>query len=197
MALPTIERDEHDQRADGVRDDVAREDAGRLEADDDRGLHIFLRTLHEHETVREPREFRPPDDQHGDDGVGRADAERGRDGERQDDRREAQDEVGEAHDQLFAAPAHEGGGAAEERAEGRADDHHHEAGDERDAAAVEQARQHVASELVRAEPMGWRRRAQPKGHIDRVRRVGGEIAGRRARSRIQARMIAAPTAATP
>ena len=106
MALPTIERHQHDQRADRVRDDVAREDAGGLEADDDRGFDIFLRALHEHEAVREPREFRPPDDEHGDDGVDGADAERRRDRERQDDRRKAQDEVGEAHDQLFAAPAH-------------------------------------------------------------------------------------------
>ena len=82
------------------------EDAAGLEADDDRGLDIFLRALHQHEAVGEPGEFRPPHDQHGDDGVGRADAERGRDGQRQDDRRKAQHEIGEAHDQLFAAPAH-------------------------------------------------------------------------------------------
>ena len=87
---------------------------------------------------------------------------------------EAQDEVGQAHDQLFAAPTHEGRGAADERAERRAEGHHHDAGDEGNAAAVEEARQHVSSELVGAEPMHVRGRLQAKAHVDRVRQIAGE-----------------------
>jgi hypothetical protein len=94
--------------------------------------------------------------------------------ERQDDRREAQDEIGEPHDQLLDPAARIGGDAAQERADRRRDEHDDDAGRERDAGAVKEAGQHVAAECVGAEPMRDGGRLQAHRHVDGVGVIGRE-----------------------
>ena len=81
-----VERHENDQWAYGVRNDVAHEYARGLVAGDHRRLNVFEHPLLQHQTACKAGEFRPPHHQHGDDGVGGANPERGADGECQDDR---------------------------------------------------------------------------------------------------------------
>ena len=99
----------------------------RPEAERLRRLDIFGAALPDHQAAREPREFRPPHDEHGDHGVARADAERRGDRHCEDDRREAEHEVGDAHQRLFREAARIGRDRAEQRAECAAEQDHDEA----------------------------------------------------------------------
>ena len=96
-----------------------------------------------------------------------------RDGEQ--DRRDRHDAVHGAHDDAVHAPE-----IAAEQPDGQADQardrRHRQADDQRDAGAVDSAREHVPAVLVGAEPERLRRRPQP---VDRRLRNGSPAIQRR------------------
>ena len=100
---------------------------------------VFQRALAEHQAARQAGEFRPPHHQHGDHRVARADAQRRGDRHRQDDRREAEHQVGGAHQDFLGPAARIGGDRADQRADRAADQHHGEADRQRGARAVDDA----------------------------------------------------------
>ena len=71
---------------------------------------------------------------------------------------EGEHEVGDAHDDGVDDPAEEPGDGAQGRADDHRHRHQHDRQRERQAGAVQDAAEHVAAELVRAEQVGVRRR---------------------------------------
>ena len=167
-----VEGQAHDQGRGAQRHDVAPDDArarGALQADrsDEIGVAHGQRL-----GARDPGIGRPGGDRDRDDRVLDAGAERRDEGERQDQARKREEDVGDAH-QDGVDPAAEIAGDGADQKPDRADQDHHEADDvERDARAVDDARVDVAAELVGAEPVRRRRRLQAVGEILGGRRMG-------------------------
>ena len=78
------------------------------------------------------------------------------------------DAIGQPHQQRVRAAADIAGRQPDQRADDGGGDGDDEADAERDAAALEQAQQQVAAELVRAQPMRGRRRLQACEQIRRI-----------------------------
>jgi hypothetical protein len=101
--------------------------------------------------------------------------------DREQDERERQLDVGDAHDERVEAAAEVAPKDAERGPERAADDHRGEADEQRDACAVDQARQHVSAQRVGAErelhdtgPVRCHRRLQAGDDVLAVRVLGGD-----------------------
>jgi hypothetical protein len=126
----------------------------------DGGLHVVLvlqrQRVAAHEAGEE-RDLHHPDRDHG---VDEARAEDGDDRQRQDDRREGEHHVHEPHHDGVDDAAAVAADQAEGDAAGEGDRRRDEADGERDAGAVDDAREDVAADLVGAEPELRRRRLE-------------------------------------
>jgi hypothetical protein len=96
---------------------------------------------------------RPPDDQQGEHRVLDARTQGRGDRHRQDQRGERQHHVHDPHRHLVEPAAEVAGESAVQRPEDRRHDHDDGGDGERDAAAVEDTREHIPSQAVDAEPM--------------------------------------------
>ena len=85
--------------------------------------------------------------------------DRGED-QRQDERRQDQEEVGDAHQERIGPTADESGDDADDRADRDRDDRGHQADGHRDARSVNHEIQDVPTELVRPEDVGQRGRLE-------------------------------------
>ena len=92
----------------------------------------------------------------GDDQVARPSPEHAREADRQQDRGEGVEHVHGAHDQRVRVAADEAGGDPERAADQQRKEHRQHAQRQRNAATVQQARQHVPAEFVCSEPMALR-----------------------------------------
>ena len=162
-----------EDRRGGVRQDVAENDARRALPERPRRLHVGGFAQGEELGPHEPRGAGPAHEPDDDDDVDDAGAEEGDGGEDEEKRGEAHDGVHDAHDHVVRPAAEIPG----HRADGHADEKRHEHGDEadreRNVGAVEQAAEHVAAEVVRAEPVHGIRREQLALEVGGVR-VGGK-----------------------
>ena len=103
--------------------------------------------------ARDPRIRRPRRDGDGDHRVLDAGAERRDEGERQDEPREGEEDVGDAHQHRVDQPAGIAGDRADGEADRRGDDRDEDDDEQRDARAVDDAREDVAALVVGAEPV--------------------------------------------
>ena len=170
-----VEGEERHDRPDRVGHDVAEQRPARALAERPGGLDVLEGPLHEDQAPREPRVLRPPHDRHRHDGVEHALAERRGDGHGQEQRRERQEEVRDAHLDLLHLRAGVRGDAAVDRAEGGGEEHHDQARRQRHAGADEHAREHVAAERVRPEGVLRRGRLEPREHVHLAGRVRGQV----------------------
>ena len=134
---------------------------------------------------------RPGGDRDGDDRVLDPRPQRRHEGQCQDQAREGQEHVGDAHQHGVEPAAGIARDRADEQAD-RADDHHDQGHDgERDPRAPDDPGVDVAAELVRAQPVRGRGRLQALGQVLGDRRLRREQ-GAKAATRISSRMMARP-----
>ena len=120
---------------------------------------------------------RPGGDRDGDDRVVDAGAQRGDEGQGQDQAREGEEDVGDPHQDGVEPAAGIACEGADQEAD-RADDDRDQGDDgERDARAPDDAGVDVAAELVGAEPVGGRGRLQALGEVLGDGRLRGEPGG--------------------
>ena len=164
----------HDeQRRADVGEDVARKDAQVGQAGGARRLDIGLVLHHQRRAARQPREDRNGVDRDRDDRVGQAGAEHADDHDREQHARKGEQHVDQPHDHGVDAAADIARHDADRHADRHRERDREHAFDQRDARAVDDAREQVAAELVGAEPVLGRRRHQ---HVHQVVLVG--IVGR-------------------
>ncbi len=162
-------RDDGRSDAHGGQDDDGRHDVGEQVAEDDRpggaadhpgGGHEFPLFDAQHIAARQAHVAWHRGDAYRDHQVDHAGAERGDDGDRQQDARKGQQHIHEAHDDAVGAAPGVAGYQAQEHPNDHGDGHRHDAHRQRDAPAPEHARQDVSPEAVRAQQMpgsrGWR-----------------------------------------
>ena len=106
----------------------------------------------------EPRRARPVDDPDDEDDVGQAAAEERGDDDHQGDVGDHEHVVGDAHEHGVAFAAVETRPEPDRPADEHGDERRGEADDERDARAGDDEREHVRPAVVRAQPVGARRR---------------------------------------
>ena len=117
---------------------------------------------------RQPRDRRPGGQRDRDDGVLEPGPQRRHEGERQDQRRERQEDVGDPH-QHRVEPAAEVAGERPDREPDRPDDDRDQRDDrQRDPRAVDDAAEHVAPDLVGAEEVRAARRLQHRRQVLQV-----------------------------
>ena len=160
----------HHHRGHHVRQHVAGQHARVAGAGGARALHERLLAEREHLPAHEAREARRVDDAHRHHHVEEPGAERGRDGHGQDQRREGLEGVDHPHQRVVDGPAQVTGDQADGHAGQRRDRHRQARGAQREARAVEQAREHVAPQVVGAEEVRGRGRGQHAAEIllDRI-----------------------------
>ena len=142
-----------DDDADGVRQDVAQQNAGRAHADGDRSADEILLPQLEHAAAHEPRERRHEAHGDGDDEARDARPDRGRDRDGEDEARHRQQEIDEPGDDAVDASAEIAGDAPERDADERGDEDRGHCDKERVTRAGDDAREDVAPDLVGAEGM--------------------------------------------
>ena len=154
-----LQRADHDERRQAVRQQVAEEDACLAKSEAGRRLDVFLALLDQGRAAHGAGEQRPLHQHQGEHHLADALADEREHHQRHEDGREAEHQVDEAHDQRVDAAAEIGG----DQAERRPDPERHDAADDADrearAQAVDHGRQHVAALSVRAEPIGAARHA--------------------------------------
>ena len=127
------------------------------------GQDEFARPERQRAGAGNAREHRDVEDADGDDGVDGARAEDRGDHDRREQRRKGKDEIVEAHQRLVDKAAARRGPAAERNAEPHADPDRDQRHGDRIARADHDHRQHVAAEMVGAEPVRGRRRLHAVG----------------------------------
>ena len=145
---------EHDRLRDHVRQQVADDDAGVREAGRARREHVLEALLHEDLAAHDARVRDPADGRDRDDDRALARAEHEHEREHQHDEREGDDDVDEAHhDRVDEArrSSRPGSRAAVPMQNGQ--NTAKNADQQVDAAGVDEPREHVAAELVGAEPV--------------------------------------------
>ena len=118
------------------------------------GLDVFLRRSDQRRGAHRARVVRPLDDDQREHDVHHALAQHGEDHQRDQDRRERELQVDEAHDGGIGAAADIGGDQAERGADDAGDERGADTDAEGDAQAVEDAGEHVAALVVGAERVG-------------------------------------------
>ncbi len=144
--------DDDDQRRQAVRQQVAEDDVAVAQGQAARRLDIFLAPLDQRRAAHGARVIGPLHRHQGEDDLARARAQHREQDERHQDGREAELDVDDAHDQPVDAAAEIGRRQADRGADQHGDHGAHHADAERDAQAVEDAREHVAALVVGAEP---------------------------------------------
>ena len=159
-----LEAHERHERRDHIGQDLAHEDMEGRKADGARGGHIVSLRLRHRLGAHDAAEARPVDD--GDRGDDRSDAraEDGDEQDRQQDRRKRHPDVDEARNRAVDPAADTSPREARARAGQRRETRGDEGDDQRDPRTIDQARQHVAAEVVGAEVVaGLRSRRSPAG----------------------------------
>jgi len=160
----------HDETSSG-RIDAAAVDAVRV-------FHVRDHLADRQRLAAPPRrELRPVEQRDDEDDVGEARPDGGGDRERDQHAGQRQRQVGDAHDRIVDATAGHRRDDAEQHADQHRRGHRADADDERDAAAVDHAAQHVAAERVGAHQVGGDRRRQQVGEVLLVRVVGRHHVG--------------------
>ena len=133
-------------------------DAPTRIADRTRGFHVILDLDGHHLTAREPHENRRRRYADGDHRIAEARAEECGKRDRQDEEWAGQHRVGDAADQSIEKAAEISGAQPERHADRKRDADRNHAGHQRSARAEDHAGEHVAADLVGAEPMQrrWR-----------------------------------------
>ena len=114
---------------------------------------------------------RPGDDDDGEHGVAQPGPERGDHRHRQDDRREGEDEIADAHDRAVEQAGEVAGDRAEDGADRHRDDHEQQGEGDRHPGAEDHPAEHVAAETVGAEPVRRARRLEAWSVLGQ--RIGG------------------------
>ena len=160
-----VERQAHDDRGQAQRHDVPEQDAPGGSALQHDGLNEIALGDGDRFGARDAGIGRPGGERNGDHRVLDAGAKRCREGQRQHQAREGEEDIGDAH-QHRIDPAAE---VARERADREADGGHHhrhqQHDGERHPRAIEGAGIDVAAKFIGAEPVFGRRRRQPVGEI--------------------------------
>ena len=150
---------------------MSQDDARIRSADGARAGHILALADDERGSAQQACEDRRVDDRDRDRRARRMRAEHGDDADRQQHHREGEEHVHEAHDDAVEPAAVVGGEKTERAAGDERDADRERAGGKRRAVAVEDAREHVAAELVGAEPVKRARPSQAPRHALRHRIV--------------------------
>ena len=140
-----------DQRRQAVGQQVAQHLARPRQAQHARGLHVLLVALHQCAGPHGARIQRPLDGHERDDHLVQALAEDGQQDQRQQDGGKGQLQVDDAHHQRINPAAEVGGHQPQHQAQGQGRHGAEGAHPKRGAQAVKNAREHVASLVVRAE----------------------------------------------
>ena len=125
------ERAGHDERRQRVGHDPPDEDAVRRFAERPRRRHVVVLLRRQHRRARDAGVHGYRDDADGDQGVGQARAGRGHDDDREEQRREGQDDVHEAHEDVVRPARHVAGQRADRRSDEDREADRGEADDER------------------------------------------------------------------
>ena len=153
-------------------------DAPRRIADRARGQHELLGLDGERLSARQPDEHRRRRDADRDHRVGQARAEERGERDREDQERAGEQRVGHPRDQHVRHAARVAGEQSDRHADRQRDQHRHDAGEQRRARAEDDARQHVAADLVGAEPVRGARRLADRVAARRERIVRRDDARR-------------------
>jgi hypothetical protein len=128
----------------------------------------------EHLRADQPGGRRPRGDpDHEDDVLHRRAEDRG-EHDRQGQKRDHEEPLGEAHEHPAGAPAEEAGGDADHRADQHGEDGRGQADDQADARAPDELREHVAAEAVGSEraELGGARESRVVRRVDRLQALG-------------------------
>ncbi len=148
--LAEAQRQEHEDGADAVEAQIANDQRAVRQPDGAARLHVFLAHDDKRRRARDPRHVGNGRDRQRDDHRQRARTDDGRERKPEQDRWERQQDVDTAHDRWIKA-LEIGGDDTEHNTRAAAEQHGQEAGQQRVACAVEQAREKIASLLVCAE----------------------------------------------
>ena len=177
-----VQRDADDHRGHAQRHDVAQDDPPRRRADQLHGGDVVGAPNGERLGARDPRIRRPRRDRDGEHRVLDAGTERCDEGERQDETREREEDVGDAHQRRVDEPSRITRDGTHDKPDGCGQDGHQNHDKQRDARAEDDARKDVAALVVGAEPVRGRRRQQARGaQVADVRRVRGQHVGEHGR----------------
>ena len=203
IAPRDADRRDDEDGADGVRQEMCQHDVARRQAEIDRRLDIFLAPLDKGRRAHQAGILRPLHQDDGDDHLVDASPDGGEQHEGDQDRRETEHEVHDAHDRRIDGPAELGRDEAGENPDGERARGGRQADQQAGAETVQDRAEHVAALRVGSEPVS------DAGHALRCRAPGGcpsrssdarscgfcgaMKGARRARSRrIPRRMTAAP-----
>ena len=173
MALPSCAVAEHDEGADGVRQDVAEGDPEVPESHGARRLDVLHLADGQHAGADDPGRARNDRNRDGEDDVLDRRAERRGHDEGEDEERQSLQDVHDALGDEIGLAADVAGQEPDHAAEDRAEQGRRQADDERHPGAVDDARVDVAAEMIGAEPVLAPRRRQA------LRGVGGDRIVRR------------------
>ncbi len=160
------------ERRHHVGQDLAHHDAPVAHPDGAGGVDILLAQHVVGRRARQPRESRNEDDADREHGVEDAGAQARQQDDRQQDRREGEQQLHQPHQREIDPAAEIGGEDADDRAADQADADGDQRDLDRDARREDRARQHVAADLVRAQPVRGARPLQHEGDIEVVGRIG-------------------------
>ena len=146
-----LHRRDNDQRRQAVGQQVAEHNARSGQGQHLRGLDVFAAPLDHRRAAHGARVVSPLHGDQRDDDLAGALPEQGQQHQGDQNRREGELDVGNAHQHAIGTPAHVGGQHADHRADQQGDEGGRGAHQQRDAQAVEDAGEHVAALVIRTE----------------------------------------------
>ena len=147
-----LHRRHDDHRRQAVRQQVPEHDPRRRQREATRRLHVFAALFHQRRAAHRARVVGPLDRDERGDHLARALPQHRDQDQRDEDCRERELDVDDAHHQRLKLPADVGSREAHREPDDQRADRADHADHERNAQPVEDCRQHVAALVVRAEP---------------------------------------------
>ncbi len=164
----------NDDGAQAVGQNVAEDQAEVGGAADFRRLHVFLLLHREHAGPDDAGVIRNPRKGHGENQIANPRAQYGGNGDGQDQRRNGEDNIHEAHEHIVHAAAEKARHGADDGAEDHGEDRCEKADKERNPRPVNHIGKNIPAEIIRAEEVLARGRLEAIGEILFVGHLGGD-----------------------